>query len=181
MTLFDFLSVKNDVNVPSKSNKQNFFFKKLVFCWHLEGQWRKKAGSGSRIRIQIHYSEAWIPGPGSISQRHGSPDPAPDPHQNVMDPQHWLCQLSIPSFEWFERLTANANVAIVRSSNTKEINSIAPTFLRIAKATYVWKTRQITLKRSNTQQINHFYINFLYVRYRYRRRPLLFTSHCTVL
>ncbi len=24
---------------------------------------------------------------GSISQRHGSPDP--DPHQNVMDPQHW--------------------------------------------------------------------------------------------
>jgi hypothetical protein len=27
---------------------------------------------------------------GSISQRHGSadPDPGPDPHQNVMDPQH---------------------------------------------------------------------------------------------
>jgi hypothetical protein len=24
----------------------------------------------------------------SISQRHGSADP--DPHQNVMDPQHWL-------------------------------------------------------------------------------------------
>ncbi len=24
---------------------------------------------------------------GSISQRHGSADP--DPHQNVMDPQHW--------------------------------------------------------------------------------------------
>jgi hypothetical protein len=34
----------------------------------------------------------------------------------------------------FERPTANANVAIVRSSNTKEIKSIAPTFLRIAKA-----------------------------------------------
>ncbi len=30
---------------------------------------------------------------GSISQRHGSanPNPHPDPHQNVMDPQHWLC------------------------------------------------------------------------------------------
>jgi hypothetical protein len=28
-----------------------------------------------------------IGGSGSISQRHGSPDP--DPHQNVMDPQHW--------------------------------------------------------------------------------------------
>jgi hypothetical protein len=27
---------------------------------------------------------------GSISQRHGSADPDPDPHQNVMDPQHWL-------------------------------------------------------------------------------------------
>ncbi len=29
-----------------------------------------------------------IAGSGSISQRHGSADP--DPHQNVMDPQHWL-------------------------------------------------------------------------------------------
>jgi hypothetical protein len=27
-------------------------------------------------------------GSGSISQRHGSVDPDPDPHQNVMDPQH---------------------------------------------------------------------------------------------
>ncbi len=27
-------------------------------------------------------------GSGSISQRHGSADP--DPHQNVMDPEHWL-------------------------------------------------------------------------------------------
>jgi hypothetical protein len=30
-----------------------------------------------------------IEGSGSISQRHGSADPDPDPHQNVMDPQHW--------------------------------------------------------------------------------------------
>jgi hypothetical protein len=29
-----------------------------------------------------------IEGSGSISQRHGSADP--DPHQNVMDPQHCL-------------------------------------------------------------------------------------------
>jgi hypothetical protein len=28
-------------------------------------------------------------GSGSISQRHGSKDPDPDPPQNVMDPQHW--------------------------------------------------------------------------------------------
>ncbi len=26
---------------------------------------------------------------GSICQRHGSADSDPDPHQNVMDPQHW--------------------------------------------------------------------------------------------
>ncbi len=25
---------------------------------------------------------------GSISQKHGSADPDPDPHQNVMDPEH---------------------------------------------------------------------------------------------
>jgi hypothetical protein len=32
-----------------------------------------------------------IEGSGSISQRHGSADPDPDPYryQNVMDPQHW--------------------------------------------------------------------------------------------
>jgi hypothetical protein len=33
------------------------------------------------------------PGSGSISQRHGSPDP--DPHQNVMDPEHSL-PLTVP-------------------------------------------------------------------------------------
>jgi hypothetical protein len=38
MTLFDFLSLKNDVNVASKSNKQKNCVKKLVFCWHPEGQ-----------------------------------------------------------------------------------------------------------------------------------------------
>ncbi len=32
--------MKNDVNVPvpSKSNKQKKFVKKLIFCLHLEGQ-----------------------------------------------------------------------------------------------------------------------------------------------
>ncbi len=43
---------------------------KKFFSWDLEGL-RKIAGSGS----------------GSISQRHGSSDP--DPHQNVMDLEHW--------------------------------------------------------------------------------------------
>jgi hypothetical protein len=31
--LIDFLSLKNYVNVPSRSNKQNNLKKKLVFCW----------------------------------------------------------------------------------------------------------------------------------------------------
>jgi hypothetical protein len=35
-------------------------------------------GSGSEFRAE------------SISKRHGSGDPDPDPHQNVMDPQHCL-------------------------------------------------------------------------------------------
>jgi hypothetical protein len=38
VTLFDFLSLKNDVNVASKRNKQKNCVKKLVFSWHLEGQ-----------------------------------------------------------------------------------------------------------------------------------------------
>jgi hypothetical protein len=39
----------------------------------------KIAGSGSESR--------------SISQRHGSADP--DPHQNVMDPEHWPVSMFI--------------------------------------------------------------------------------------
>jgi hypothetical protein len=38
LLLFDFLSLKNDVIVPSKSNKQKIFFSKLIFCWRIEGQ-----------------------------------------------------------------------------------------------------------------------------------------------
>ncbi len=41
--IFDFLSLKNDVNVPSKRNKQKkiYYYYFLIFCWHLKGQWRK--------------------------------------------------------------------------------------------------------------------------------------------
>jgi hypothetical protein len=70
--LFDFLSLKNDVNVPSKSIKQKNFFKKNFFV----GPMTKIAGSGYES--------------GFISQRHGSADSDLDPdlHQNVMDLQH---------------------------------------------------------------------------------------------
>ncbi len=61
--LFDFLSSKNDVNVPSKSNKQKNFVKKFDFCWRLKGKWRKNQVSdpnpdplvrGMYPRIRIH-------------------------------------------------------------------------------------------------------------------------------
>ncbi len=44
--LYDFLSLKNDVNVPSKSNKQ----KQIICCWRLEEHCRN---STIRIRIRI--------------------------------------------------------------------------------------------------------------------------------
>jgi len=42
------------------------------------------------------------PESGSISQRHGSADPDPDPHQNVMNPQQ--CSYSLVTKKWI-RLT----------------------------------------------------------------------------
>jgi hypothetical protein len=69
--LSDFLSLKNNVNLPSKSNKQKLC-KKIIF---LLASWR---------------SVTKIAGSGSISQWHGSADPDPNPHQNVMDPEHWF-------------------------------------------------------------------------------------------
>ncbi len=63
VTFFDFLSSKNDVNVPSESNK----LKKLVVCWPLEGQWRKQQDPdpdplvrGMVPRIRIHTNMSWI-------------------------------------------------------------------------------------------------------------------------
>ncbi len=56
MTFYEFLSLKNDVNVPSKSNKQNKFENKLFFVGVL------KVTDGTA-------------GSGSISQRYGFQDP----------------------------------------------------------------------------------------------------------
>ncbi len=70
--LFDFLSVKTDVNVPSKSNRKKLG-KKTYFLSASSQPQTKKAGSGS--------------GAGSVSQWYGPPDP--DQYQNVTDPQHW--------------------------------------------------------------------------------------------
>jgi hypothetical protein len=65
--LLDFLSLKNDVDVPSRRNKQNNFFFKLVFVGVL-----KVNDENSRVRSRIHESEAWIRGSGSTTKCHGS-------------------------------------------------------------------------------------------------------------
>ncbi len=43
-------------------------------------------------------------GSGSISRRHGSADPDPNPHQNVMDPEHrlwvWICWIRNQLTSW---------------------------------------------------------------------------------
>ncbi len=82
--LFDFLSLKNEINVPLKNKKQKNLKK---FCCCLLPSWRsltKIAGSGSAS--------------GSISQRHGSANADPDPRQNFMDPQHQLSRKSFQSY-----------------------------------------------------------------------------------
>ncbi len=91
--LCDFLSLKNDVNVTSKSNKQ----KKLEKIVFLLASWR------SMTKI----AESWS---GSISQMHGSADP--DPYQNVTDLQHWwkLCLLTSN-----ERISLRITVTISKS------------------------------------------------------------------
>ncbi len=69
VTLFDFLSLKNDVNVPSKS-----ISRKTVGILKVNDE-------SSRIRIQDS-----DPNPNPDQLVRGMD---PDPHQNVMDPQHW--------------------------------------------------------------------------------------------
>ncbi len=71
---YNFLSLKNELSESSKRNEhKNLREKKIIFCWHLEGHWRKEQdpdphqlveGTDPRIRIR-------------------------DPYQNVTDPEHW--------------------------------------------------------------------------------------------
>jgi hypothetical protein len=73
--LFDCLSLKNDVFVSTlKRNKQkNLSKEKNIYCWHLEGHWRKEQD----LEPDPH------------------PDPLvkgtdPDPRKNIMDPERCL-------------------------------------------------------------------------------------------
>ena len=82
--LFDFLSLKNNVNVSKAISRKTFFLK-----FFLLASWRsmtKIAGSGSES--------------GSISQRNGSVDPDPNPHQNAMDPQHCFSRKNTVGIFW---------------------------------------------------------------------------------
>ncbi len=77
--LLDFLSLKNDVKDLQKVISRKTLFKKLPSF--LLASWRSMTKiAGSRSGSEY--------GSGSISQRHWSADPDPDPHQNVMDPEH---------------------------------------------------------------------------------------------
>jgi hypothetical protein len=58
-------SLKNDVNIPSKSNKQKIFVDVLKVTY-------ENSRIRIRILIRIHKSEVWIPGSGSIQKFHGS-------------------------------------------------------------------------------------------------------------
>jgi hypothetical protein len=53
-------------------------------------------------------------GSGSISQRHGSADP--DPHQNVMDPEHCatLCITSVQDPHWSQSVSETSIFASMR-------------------------------------------------------------------
>ncbi len=65
---FDFLSLKNDVNVSSKSNKQKNFGKNLILCGHLVTCHPLTKKAGSRIRKSM----VRIRGSGSVQKCHGS-------------------------------------------------------------------------------------------------------------
>ncbi len=60
---------------------------------------------------------------GSISQRHGSADPDPDPPQNVMDPQHWLSEMlaSLASIFFISFILAGSTLQ--SSTNTLGIHN----------------------------------------------------------
>ncbi len=80
--LYEFLTLKNDVTVPSKRNKQKkIFFKNFLL-------------TSSRSLTKIAGSTSTS---GSISQRYGSANEDPDPFQNFMDPQTGQkhCQTSL--------------------------------------------------------------------------------------
>ncbi len=76
----------------SKKSLDSYYFVSLltfIFEEHSKSKKQKKCKKNSFL-LTTSRSMAKIAGSrsGFISQKHGSADPDPDPHQNVMDPQH---------------------------------------------------------------------------------------------
>jgi hypothetical protein len=77
--------------------KYNFYTKleqkikifRLKMMWLL-ASYKKKKYEKKNIYFASLKSVQKEVGSVSISQRYGSGDPDPDPHQNVTDPQHWI-------------------------------------------------------------------------------------------
>jgi hypothetical protein len=61
-----------------------------------------------------------IEGSGSISQRHGSADPDPDPHQNDMDPQHWCRR---------EEVRADLELVLAHEPGVHQVLEVGKAFL----------------------------------------------------
>ncbi len=85
--LYDFLSLKNDVTIPSKRNRHknlNLREKKIV-CWHLEGHWQKEQDPEPDTLVKVRIRGSWSE---SIQKFHGS-----GTLRQIMpiwtDPQHW--------------------------------------------------------------------------------------------
>ncbi len=111
--LFDFLRLKNDVKVSSKNIVQKKFVKKIIFWLASWRSMMKIEGSASGFKS------------GSISQRHGSADPDPDPHQNVMDPQHWYWYVRYRDVRLFDWVQGRHD--IVEYLHLKELNELEQT------------------------------------------------------
>ncbi len=143
-------SLENNVNVPSKSNKQKKLYKKISF---LLASWR---------------SMTKIAGSGSISQSHGSADPDPDPYQNVMDPEHCFphsyTQQSAANctFTWYPTILSHVCTVI----SCWQVNVTVPAYSLLTAQTYAliayWKhgpwavlrIRILLLLSSKTSKIN---------------------------
>ncbi len=58
--LYDFLSQKNYINVPSRSKKPKKYTK-LFFCWRLEGHWQKEQDPEPDPLLRGMDPRIWIP------------------------------------------------------------------------------------------------------------------------
>ncbi len=78
----DFLSLKTDGNVPTKSNKQTKLEKEIIFCWHLGSHWRKEQDPESDPDPSIKWTDPRVYSSLTVSYRS---DPTPWLYCSVVD------------------------------------------------------------------------------------------------